>query len=220
MKDTGKHINLLSDEDAGKLFKALFDYAENGACKALPPAAQMAFSFIQSYMDESEKKYAETVEKRKAAGAKGAAATNGNRQQTAANGRQNRQMPKQERQKSAKAANTNTKLNINTNISPNGDIESGAKAPPRARFKPPEENSVIEFFKACKSTEQEANKFCAYYNSNGWMVGKNSMKDWKAAARSWLMRAGQYMPPEKPKSKSWPTMADYKRLLEEELEEP
>jgi hypothetical protein len=24
-----------------------------------------------------------------------------------------------------------------------------------------------------------------YYTSNGWMVGKNPMKDWKAAVRTW-----------------------------------
>lgn len=28
-------------------------------------------------------------------------------------------------------------------------------------------------------------KFCAYYESNGWKVGKNPMKDWKAAVVNW-----------------------------------
>lgn len=31
----------------------------------------------------------------------------------------------------------------------------------------------------------DANKFIDYYESNGWMVGRNKMKDWKAAVRSW-----------------------------------
>lgn len=31
-----------------------------------------------------------------------------------------------------------------------------------------------------------------YYTANGWMVGKNRMKDWRAAARGWMQRAGQY----------------------------
>ena len=30
-----------------------------------------------------------------------------------------------------------------------------------------------------------ANKFYDYYESNGWHVGKNPMKDWKAAIRTW-----------------------------------
>lgn len=34
--------------------------------------------------------------------------------------------------------------------------------------------------------EQEAEKFCDFYEMKGWMVGKNKMKDWKAAVRNWL----------------------------------
>ena len=32
----------------------------------------------------------------------------------------------------------------------------------------------------------EASKFCDFYESNGWKVGKNKMKCWKAAVRNWL----------------------------------
>lgn len=31
----------------------------------------------------------------------------------------------------------------------------------------------------------DAQKFVDYYTSNGWKVGKNPMKDWKAAVRTW-----------------------------------
>ena len=33
--------------------------------------------------------------------------------------------------------------------------------------------------------ELNYNDFLNYYDSNGWMVGKNKMKDWKATARRW-----------------------------------
>jgi len=33
------------------------------------------------------------------------------------------------------------------------------------------------------------NKFYDYYESNGWKVGKNPMKDWKAAVRTWEQNA-------------------------------
>ena len=33
-------------------------------------------------------------------------------------------------------------------------------------------------------------RFCDYYQSNGWKVGKSSMKDWKAAVRTWERRDG------------------------------
>lgn len=38
--------------------------------------------------------------------------------------------------------------------------------------------------------------FYAFYESNGWMVGKNKMKDWKAAARNWNSREVQKIPME------------------------
>ncbi len=34
----------------------------------------------------------------------------------------------------------------------------------------------------------EAESFIDFYESKGWMVGKNKMKDWKACIRTWEMR--------------------------------
>lgn len=41
----------------------------------------------------------------------------------------------------------------------------------------------------------EAQKFIDYYNSNGWKVGKNPMKDWKASVRNWLKNVQQRQTP-------------------------
>ena len=35
----------------------------------------------------------------------------------------------------------------------------------------------------------EANSFIDYYTSNGWVVGKGKMKDWKSAIRTWENRS-------------------------------
>jgi hypothetical protein len=35
----------------------------------------------------------------------------------------------------------------------------------------------------------QAERFHTYYDSNGWMVGKNKMKNWKSAAAGWLNRS-------------------------------
>ena len=39
----------------------------------------------------------------------------------------------------------------------------------------------------CREREKGVNpdKWMAYYQSNGWKVGKNPMKDWQAAVRTW-----------------------------------
>jgi len=36
------------------------------------------------------------------------------------------------------------------------------------------------------SSPQEAEKFVLFYESKGWLVGKVSMKDWRASARKWI----------------------------------
>ena len=38
----------------------------------------------------------------------------------------------------------------------------------------------------------EAEKFVNYYESNGWKVGKNPMKNWKAAANNWITNLNTY----------------------------
>ena len=53
-----------------------------------------------------------------------------------------------------------------------------------ARFTPPSLNEVKEYCKE-RGNKVDADKWFDYYTSNGWKVGKNSMKDWKAAVRTW-----------------------------------
>ena len=36
-----------------------------------------------------------------------------------------------------------------------------------------------------------AERFIAYYESNGWKVGRNPMKDWRAAVRTWEQKDGK-----------------------------
>lgn len=36
----------------------------------------------------------------------------------------------------------------------------------------------------------DANDFISFYESKGWMIGKNKMKDWKASIRTWESKRG------------------------------
>lgn len=38
----------------------------------------------------------------------------------------------------------------------------------------------------------DAQRFVDYYEAKGWMIGKNSMKDWKAAIRTWEKNDGSF----------------------------
>ena len=52
------------------------------------------------------------------------------------------------------------------------------------RFTPPTLEDVIAYCNE-RGNSVDAQHFIDYYTSNGWLVGKNKMKDWKAAIRTW-----------------------------------
>lgn len=55
---------------------------------------------------------------------------------------------------------------------------------PQKRFTKP---TIEEVKKYCmeRNNGVDAQRWFDYYSSNGWKVGKNPMKDWKAAVRTW-----------------------------------
>ena len=74
--------------------------------------------------------------------------------------------------------------------SPSPITKIQADKPPRVCFqKPTVEELTTEAIKIGLPIT-EVDKFWNYYESNGWMVGKNSMKSWSAAMKGWLSRLG------------------------------
>ena len=59
----------------------------------------------------------------------------------------------------------------------------------------------------------DAGHFIDHYESNGWMVGKTKMKDWKAAVRTWERRQYNSTPsqPEEDDDINLPDWEDFKR---------
>ena len=75
--------------------------------------------------------------------------------------------------------------------------ERKADKPPRPRFTPPSEDEAINYFDEQGSSAAEAKSFLYYYAAIGWKVGgRATMKNWQAAARNWIRRAGQYSHPQ------------------------
>jgi hypothetical protein len=75
--------------------------------------------------------------------------------------------------------------------SPSPITKIQADKPPRVRFqKPTVEELAAEAIKIGLPLP-EVDKFFNYYESNGWKVGKNSMKSWPATMKGWLARLGE-----------------------------
>jgi hypothetical protein len=77
------------------------------------------------------------------------------------------------------------------------DINVPSK-PTTKRFAPPTVEQVAEYCLE-RNNGIDPQRFVDYYTSNGWMVGKNKMKDWKAAVRTWEKNTAS-KPEEAPKN--------------------
>lgn len=84
----------------------------------------------------------------------------------------------------ALVTNCNTEIEIEKDIKKDIEIEKSESKPKRKRFIPPTLEEVQSY---CieRNNNVDPQRFIDYYTSNGWQVGKNKMKDWKAAVRTW-----------------------------------
>jgi len=58
------------------------------------------------------------------------------------------------------------------------------KLDPPTKFVRPDLEEVSAYFKELKAVDSDS--FFDFYESKGWLVGKTSMKDWRASARKWV----------------------------------
>ena len=71
--------------------------------------------------------------------------------------------------------NVNVNANANENVNVNDNVMG---------FTPPTLEAVQAYIHE-HHLAIDAERFVDYYTANGWMVGKNQMKNWKAALRHW-----------------------------------
>ena len=90
----------------------------------------------------------------------------------------------------------------------NPNIESNKNT--NMRFAPPALEEVEKYCRE-RGNNVSAQGFIDYYSSNGWKVGKNAMKDWKAAVRTWE-RNGYDKPKNAPSGDYGDRSADMDRM--------
>ena len=94
------------------------------------------------------------------------------------------------------------------------EIHSSAKSTTtkRKRFKKPTLSQITQYCLE-RNNNVNAEQFYDYYESNGWKVGKNAMKDWKACVRTWERNG--YDKPIKKKNNKQDTLNDMRDLMNE-----
>ncbi len=107
-----------------------------------------------------------------------------------------------------------SKVEIEKEIDIEIEKDSSAKSTTtkRKRFEKPTLSQITQYCLE-RNNNVNAEQFYDYYESNGWKVGKNSMKDWKAAVRTW--ERSEYRKPNSKKNSKEDAINVVKELMEE-----
>ena len=215
-----EEMELLSDEEFGRLCRALLTYSSTGEAPALEGAERYQWKRVQMQEDRFQESYNETAKTLSEAGKKGAAkrwgaqsndnpATVSDSQAIAPNGQAIGAIGTQIAP-NGENGNTETETNTETDNNNSPSIDGRVNNTRATRFAPPTLEEVSAYRDEIGSNV-EPQSFLDYYASNGWKVGKNPMRDWKATFRNWTRK-------EAPKSQSppkqWPsaTSTDVERM--------
>ena len=178
-------LELLTDEQRGKLFLALLNYSEYGELPDFDGALLMAFAFIRTSLDRDAEAWAEKRAKRTAAGRNGGLAKVANAS-----------IASDTKQSQAKLAvnvpvpvnvpvNVPAPVNVNLSTTTSGGRGTADKPPRAARFTPPTVDEVKVYCQE-RGSSVDPEKFVDFYSANGWKQGRNKpIVDWKAAVRTW-----------------------------------
>lgn len=183
-------LDILPPEQYKNTLTKMRQYVEHGEePEGLEPMEQMAFESLRAFMNENIKTYQRTIEANRQNGRKGgrprkAKETDGfSEKPTETHGEPNETHKNQ----STKYKVQSTKY---TDSIESIEIDASASPSPRAskRFSPPGLEEIKAYFAEKGGTAAQAERFRDFYESNGWKVGKNPMKSWKAAASGWMSR--------------------------------
>lgn len=164
--------------DRADAYDAICAYAlreEDPDFSKMSDAAQIAFLLIKPNLDSSRRKAKSGKDggSRKASGKQ-----NGSKQE--ANCKQDERESEKEKEKEKEGE-------IENECYPPTPLPGGTKA---KRFIPPTVDEVAAYCQE-RGNGLDPEAFVDFYASKGWMVGKNPMKDWKAAVRTWERSEGR-----------------------------
>ena len=209
-------IRDLPSEVQLEVYQAIAEYAIYDNLIELKPLAKVAFGFIKQTIDRDTQKYISISEKRSEAGKKGGRRLKNNELEES-NEKQKKQLL------SEKSKKSNCPLNDNDNVNDNdisflekkkqksdaavSDLENENSESPLETLQAPKEQSGGGRKKFTIPTPEEVQaycderkngilgqQFCDFYSAKGWKIGKEPMKDWKAAVRTWEMRRKDQSP--------------------------
>lgn len=156
----------LPDELAGQLVKAVLAYTFKGEdAKTGNPALDAAMTMIRNKLDEDGEKYKTKVER--------IAQARAEKKKQAENS-----VKSDSNQSEIKSVSDSVSVSVSDSVVPTV-LNKRDRA-----FRPPSLDEVRAY---CLERHNgiDPEQWYDFYASKGWMIGKNRMKDWRAAVRTW-----------------------------------
>ena len=163
-----------------ELLDAIISFGLDGKETELTPVASAIFGFIRPQIERAVNKYEQICQRNRENGKKGGRPVKTqNNPKNPVGYLETQQNPKNP-EKPKKPYNDNDNDNDNDNIKKDKNKFLSKKR----NFQPP---TISEVSMYCDERNNgiDPEAFINFYESKGWMIGKNKMKDWKAAIRTW-----------------------------------
>ena len=171
-----KNISRLNMEQRGVLLTAMMCYQLGDDLPEMDAITDLAFSFIKDDMDYNNVKYDEMCERNRINGKKGGrpkASGLSEKPKKADGFSENPTKP------------TQTLYEYEHDYEYENDIKKATPSP--KKFAKPSLDEVKAYCQE-RNNKVDPEAFIDFYESKGWRVGNQSMKDWKAAVRTWEKR--------------------------------
>ena len=158
-------IKELDKEVRCDCYEALIDYALDGTEPEENGIVMAVFKAFKAQIDANNRRYEN--------GQKGGRPKNQTETKTKPNNNQTETKPK-----------PNVNVNVNDNVN---DIKKEKEKKKNRSFEKPSLQAVADYCQE-RQNNVDAQTFVDFYEAKGWMIGKEKMKDWKAAVRTWERR--------------------------------
>lgn len=201
-------IKELPRDIQGEVLTAIMEYGLNGVTTENQKQITKAmFALIKPQLDANNQRF-ENGKK-------------GGRPKANCNQTETETKPKQNRNKTKHEPNVNDNVNVNDNdisflekkkqksdAAVSDLVENENSESPIETLQTPKEQSgggrkrfiiptpeEVQAYCNERKNDISGQQFCDFYSSKGWKIGKEPMKDWKAAVRTWEMRRKDQSPP-------------------------
>lgn len=166
----------LPQEQQGEFYKMLVDYACGGVEPECEGVMRLGFDLVRPVIDKS-------VMRSRAGAIGGSATSEAKRTASRANGSKGGRPQEPKQNPSKTQAKTQAKPKQKPKLEERrGEERKGVEKKGRATL------DEVKAYVEEKGYTFDPEAFVAYYESNGWRVGKNPMRDWHAACRTWQSR--------------------------------